>query len=239
MATYDLGSMTGNKLYQYANSTGQIYYVDTVANTTSYSIPPGFEDGPNDTWSRDSSKPWPQWNNDRTGRATLMDPNPTAPQTYLDIPHVDVGLQLLARVPESEERLYQRPIGCILRFMFPESEGFDVVRDDDGSASAADFSITKACGQPGGTLYQYNFMLIESKRLGKPWCDIEDRLLNHLRGNDSKNCYGMIQIGLVVQFYKYEDDVCSKVGGRMHLITDANDIMRWGRHLKENPMSFV
>ncbi|KAI2604591.1 hypothetical protein GGR54DRAFT_644402 [Hypoxylon sp. NC1633] len=105
--------------------------------------------------------------------------------------------------------------------MFPEREGFDVVQETEGDNSRADFSTFK--------------------KLGQPWGATEDQLQDHLagNGNDSKNCYGMIQIGLLVQFYKYESGACSMVGGRMHLITDADNIMRWGRYLKENPLPFV
>jgi hypothetical protein len=49
----------------------------------------------------------------------------------------------------------------------------------------------------------------------------------------------MIQIGLLVQFYKYEAGICSKVGGQIHLIRDVNDIMLWGRRLKEDPLPLV
>ena len=46
MASYNLGLLTGGRIHQYSNPVGQIYYVDSVANTTSYSIPNGFEDAP-------------------------------------------------------------------------------------------------------------------------------------------------------------------------------------------------
>ncbi|KAF2806150.1 uncharacterized protein BDZ99DRAFT_523619 [Mytilinidion resinicola] len=43
---YNLGPMVGGRIHQYANSAGQVYYVDSVANTTSYAIPNGFGDAP-------------------------------------------------------------------------------------------------------------------------------------------------------------------------------------------------
>jgi len=49
----------------------------------------------------------------------------------------------------------------------------------------------------------------------------------------------MVQIGLEVQYYKYQLGVFSKVGGKMHLITHANDVVAWGRYIKDNPMPFV
>lgn len=84
-------------------------------------------------------------------------------------------------------------------------------------------------------------MLMESKKVGLAWGSIEDHLHDYLEGNgnDSKNCYGMIQIGLDVQFYKCENHNFSRVWGRMHLINDANNVVTWGRHIKNNPLPFV
>ncbi|KAK5627749.1 hypothetical protein RRF57_003464 [Xylaria bambusicola] len=163
------------------------------------------------------------------------------PNSYLDNDNVKAGLELLTRVPDSKEHLYRRPMGSILRFMFPEREGFDVVQETEGDNSRPDFSTLKVSLRPGGTLYQYDFMLTESKKMGQPWGATEDQLQDHLagNGNESKNCYGMIQIGLRVQFYKYEGGICSKVGGQMHLIRDVHGIMLWGQYLKENPLPFV
>jgi hypothetical protein len=81
-------------------------------------------------------------------------------------------------------------------------------------------------------------MLTESKKLQDPWGSTEDQLLLHLagNGNDNKNCYGMVQIGLEVQYYKYELGVFSKVGGRMNLVTHANDVVAWSGYIKDNLM---
>jgi hypothetical protein len=45
MANTYLGPLLGSRIDQYANSAGQVYYHDTVAGTTSYAIPNGFQDG--------------------------------------------------------------------------------------------------------------------------------------------------------------------------------------------------
>ena len=45
MATrYNLGFLVGGRICQYADSTGSVYYHDTVAGTTSYTVPQGFAD---------------------------------------------------------------------------------------------------------------------------------------------------------------------------------------------------
>jgi len=84
-------------------------------------------------------------------------------------------------------------------------------------------------------------MITESKKDGERWGSREDHLLLHLsgNGNGNKNCYGMVQIGLEVQYYKYELGDFSKIGGRMHLVTHADDVVAWSRYIKDNPMPVV
>ena len=132
-------------------------------------------------------------------------------------------------------------MGGILRFIFPASEGYDIVQEVELVNTRVDFCTFKISRRPGGIFWQYEFMHVECKKPGEAWGATEDHLHNHLagNGNDSKNCYGMIQIGFDVQYYKYEDWVFSKVGGKMHIITDAHNVMNWGRQLKANPMSFA
>lgn len=132
-------------------------------------------------------------------------------------------------------------MGDILRFIFPSSEGYSVVQETESDSTRPDFCTFKISRRPGGTFYQYEFMLTESKKKGVAWGATEDHLHEHLAGNrnDTKNCYGMVQVGLQVQFYKYENRHFSTVGPEMHLIDHANDVINWGRHLKANPMPFV
>lgn len=129
----------------------------------------------------------------------------------------------------------------ILRFIFPEDEGYNIVAESQQEVSRADFCAFKILRRPGGTIWEYDFMLIESKARGRAWGDTEDHLLDHLAGNhnESKNCYGMIQIGLEVQFYKFERFVFSRVGRKMHLIADVHDVIREGQRLKDNPLQIL
>lgn len=87
-------------------------------------------------------------------------------------------------------------MGGILRFLFPESEGYDVLQEDS--------TTFKVCCRPGGTFYQYKFLLVESQKKDTTWGATEDQLHDHLSGNqnNSKDFYVMIQIGLEDQFYK-------------------------------------
>lgn len=173
--------------------------------------------------------------------ATAMSPNSHSSQTYLDDVFVQLALEVLTREPDSPEHIYRRVLSGVIYFLFPKGESYDIVQDSDSEYTLADFSILQFLRRPGGSFYQYDFMLIESKKLGESWEITEDQLQNHLAGvkNESKNCYGMIQIGLEVQYYKYEKTVFTKVGEKMHLTTHVHDVIRWGRYIKNHPLPYV
>jgi hypothetical protein len=65
--------------------------------------------------------------NNRTGRFTLLDPNPPPPQNYLDLRTVQTHLQLVERTPESAEYLYRRVMVAVLRHFFKEEDDFEVI----------------------------------------------------------------------------------------------------------------
>lgn len=180
-------------------------------------------------------------NNKRTGRASLLNPKPPPPQTYLDDDNVKAAIDLLEKVPESDEHVYRRPTGAVLRFLFPAADGFDVVQETEQDNTRSDFTVFKVLRRPGGTLYQYDYLLAESKPIGESWRTTEIQHREQLAGtgNDSKKCYGMIQIGLDLQFYKFEGSELEKVGGRMHLSRNAKDIVAWGTYLRQNPLPVV
>jgi hypothetical protein len=179
--------------------------------------------------------------NCRTGLATLIDPNPPPPQTYLDNNNVRAAFDLLLKVPESDEHVYRRPTGGVLRFIFTEAEGFDVVQEAEGDVTRSDFCVFKVLRKPGGTFYQYDYLLAECKPSKESWRTTEIQLREQLAGtgNDSKKCYGMIQIGLDVQFYKFEGHELEKVGGKLHLINHHKDVVALGAYLKAHPLPVV
>jgi hypothetical protein len=179
--------------------------------------------------------------NSRTGRLALINPRPPPPRSYLDIDNVKAAIDLLEGVPESDEHVYRRPTGGMLRFMFPESEGYEVVPEARGDVTLSDFCTYKVLRKPGGTLYQYDFLHTEVKPTGESWRTTEVQHREQLAGtgNESKQCYGSIQIGLEFQFYKLEGKELEKIGGRMHMKRDHENIIAWSRHLKANPLPVV
>ncbi|KAH7357462.1 hypothetical protein BKA66DRAFT_574458 [Pyrenochaeta sp. MPI-SDFR-AT-0127] len=238
--SYDLCFSKDGMIHQYANLAGQSYYLDIRSNVTSYSIPAGYEDAPQDSWILDKSKPWPLVNS-RTGLATLIDPNPPPPQTYLDNNNVKAAFELVSKVPESNEHVWRRPTGAVLRFIFTEAEGFDVVQEAEGDVTRSDYCVFKVLRKPGGTFYQYDYLLAKCKPVNESWHTTEVQLREQLAGtgNDSKKCYGMIQIGFDVQFYKFEGRELEKVGGKMDLVHQAQDVVALGTYLKANPLPVI
>ncbi|KAH6665407.1 hypothetical protein B0J14DRAFT_606071 [Halenospora varia] len=240
-STYDLGPLVGNSWYQYSNAAGQIYYYHHTTRETTYSIPAGWEDAAGDLWVRDVTKTWPQWNNQRTRRARLDDPNPPPPQTYLEDPRVQARLSVVQRHPDSAEYLYRRVMSEILQWLFTRQEGFTVVQEDSAGDLRPDFSVLKLLCRPGGSNYEYEFLLAESKKLGEPWGSTEDHLETACENNDNdtKNVYAMIQIGLVVQFYKFESRRFQKLGGTMDLVNQVQAVIQCANYMKSNPMPVI
>jgi hypothetical protein len=179
--------------------------------------------------------------NNRTGRRVLFDPKPPPPRSYLDNNNVKAAIQLIKRVPESDEHIYRRPTGGILRFMFPESEGYEVVPEAKGNNTLSDFCTYNVHRRPAGSLYQYEFLHTEVKPVGESWrtTEVQHREQCAGTGNESKKCYGSIQIGLEFQFYKFEGEELEKMGGKMHMERDHEQIIAWGEHLKANPLPVV
>ncbi|KAH8665131.1 hypothetical protein BGZ60DRAFT_410814 [Tricladium varicosporioides] len=238
--SYDLGLLNGNTWHQWADSSGLVYYQNVVTQLTTYKLPAGWEDIAGDIWALDPTKAWPQWNNQRTGRARLTNPNPPPPTTYLADPHVAARISVLQRTPHSPEPLYRRMMCGILQWIFTSDEGFSVMQEDMATLHL-DFTVLRLLARPGGSTYEYDFLLGETKIPRESW----SINTNHLHtvcasnDNDTKNVYGMLQVGFEVQFFKHENYQFEAIGGRMHLVNDVHNVISWARYMKENPMPFV
>lgn len=69
----------------------------------------------------------------------------------------------------------------------------------------------------------------------------EDRLhtVCTSNNNDSNNVYGMFQIDFKIQFYKHDDHQFEAISGRMHLVSDVQNVIAWAQRVKASPMSFI
>ncbi|KFY03236.1 hypothetical protein O988_01613 [Pseudogymnoascus sp. VKM F-3808] len=104
-----------------------------------------------------------------------------------------------------------------------------------------DFTVLMLLTSPGGSSREYDFIVGETKVPRESWHASAD----HLRAvcmnnnNDSKNVYGMLQIGFEVQFYKHDNHQFEAISGRMHLVNDAHEVIALAQLMKATPMPFV
>lgn len=107
------------------------------------------------------------------------------------------------RDPGASESVYRRVTTRILRWLFPDLEGYDVVQEDAKQTSVPDYIVFKIRSRPGVTDYMYDFMVVETKKEGMLWSSAIDQMSLHCENthNDSNELYGMVQIGLHVQFF--------------------------------------
>lgn len=135
----------------------------------------------------------------------------------------------------------RRLMDGILQWIFTSNEGFSVFLETMTLDMHPDVSVFRVLVRPGGSLYEYDFLLGETKVPGTSW----ETFAAHLHkvcascDNDTRNVYGMLQIGFEVQFYKHENYQFEAIGDRMHLVTDVDKFIAWTRHLKTHPMPFV
>lgn len=125
--------------------------------------------------------------------------------------------------------------------MFTSDEGFTVLQEEMASNLRPDITVFRLLALPGGSAYEYDFLIGETKVPGNSWGTFEDHLQTVCadNNNDTKNVYGMLQIGFEVQFYKHENFKFELVGGRMHLVDDVQNVIAWAQHMKSHPMRFV
>jgi len=131
-------------------------------------------------------------------------------------------------------------MNAILRWLFPQQEGFDVVQEGHRD-SRPDIVVLKICCRPGGSDYSYDFCVVESKTLGQPWDSTEDQCASKCASidNETRNIYAIVHIGMHLAFYQYDDGTLSQISGRLHLRNDVHQVMDWALYMKENPLPIV
>ena len=180
--------------------------------------------------------------NERTGRITLIDPDPPPPRNYLDLNNVKAHMKTIEETPESPEFIYRRAMAAIIKSVFKDSEGFEVVQEETrgppGATSLPDFVVLKIIARRSGSLYVYDYCLVESKKLGEPWGATEGHLSIHCQDvdNELKKVYGIVHVGMHIQVYQADQGALTELSGRMHLRNDVSDITAWLQYIKNNPL---
>lgn len=179
--------------------------------------------------------------NARTGRIIFQDPNPPPAQTYLDKRNVAAHLQTVERNRASNEATYRRATTAILRWLFREEEGYDVVQEDDRGSSIPDHVVFKIECRAGGSFYAYDFMMVECKKAGDSWTSASEQCIRHCENshNESGQVYGMVQIGMDIQFCQWGNTTLTPLSRVLHLREDVDEIIQWAEYLKAHPLPVV
>lgn len=179
--------------------------------------------------------------NSRTGRIVFQNPNPLPAQTYLDKTSVIAHLQTIERTPASSEAIYRRATTSILRWLFKEEDGYDVVQEDNRESSVPDHVVFKIERRAGSSFYAYDFLMVECKRADYSWDVALEHCTRHCENtdNESKKVYAMIQIGLTLQFYKWVDSTLTTLTNKLHVRLDVDEIIAAAEYLRTHPLPVV
>jgi hypothetical protein len=142
--------------------------------------------------------------------------------------------------------MYRRTMMEVLRHFFLDSAGFHVYQEESRgelyqAESKADMAVLKVLSRPGGSFYTYDFLMVESKRADQSWPATEIQLSRHCGGTDnpSGQVYGIVHVGLYMQFFKADRGVLTPLSARLHIRNNVNDITAWFGHVIRTPLPMV
>lgn len=153
-------------------------------------------------------------------------------------------MKTVEETPKSPEYLYRRVMTAIIKSVFKESEGFDVTQEEtrgvSGASSIPDIIVLKIIARVGGSMYPFDYCMIESKALGESWGGTEGQLSLHCQGTDnpSEQVYGIVHVGMHIQVYTADQGALTAVSDRMHLRNNVTDVTNWLQNIKHNPLRF-
>lgn len=150
-------------------------------------------------------------------------------------------LQTVERNLDTGESIYRRATTSILRWLFPEDEGFDVVQGEHRGAGIIDDVVFKIECRQGDSFDTYDFLIVECKTNRVPWQDATDNCIRHCEttGIESKKVYAMVQVGMNVQFHSWGSCTLTPLSGILHLRNDVQEIMDWADYMKRNPLPAI
>lgn len=135
---------------------------------------------------------------------------------------------------------------AVLKYFFLEDEGFDVLQEESRGETApgesrADMAVLKITARPGGSMYAYDYCLVESKTARESWAETEDHLGRHCEGTDNQSgqVYGIVHIGLYVQFFTANKGTLAALSGRLHVRNDVNAVTTMFESMKRHPLPFL
>lgn len=85
-------------------------------------------------------------------------------------------------------------------------------------------------------------MMVECTKAGVSWDEASDRYVCHCSNtyNRSRQVYAMVQVGMDVRFYKWEEgSTLTPLSGTLNLRDDVQGVMERAGYLKAHPFRFV
>lgn len=127
----------------------------------------------------------------------------------------------------------------ILRFCFPDRDGWAIYQEEsrgelDQGESRSDTAVLKLVARSGGSLYSYDYCLVESKKKGESWPAAVEQLERHCAGTEveSKQVYGIVQVGEEMEFYKVKDGELIRMTNRLHFVGQVEEVMNMCKYLR-------
>jgi hypothetical protein len=126
----------------------------------------------------------------------------------------------------------------ILQLSFPRAEGFDVGAKTEGQTSRPDVIVFKVWRTTRGSMYSFDYLIVECKSSDYDFDDAEPQLREAMEQPDNVeyNVYGLLQCGLRLQFYKYENHQFQRLGQPMHIVNDVHRVQQQFQYIKDHPL---
>lgn len=135
---------------------------------------------------------------------------------------------------------------AVLAHFFTETEHFYVSLDRMQGVpvldeSRADIMVFQFLGPPGGSMYEYEYCLVESKRADRSWPETLEHLRRHCRSTDSQSgqIYGIIHVGLHVQSFSSDIGVLTALTECLHLRDDVDQVTAAMQEMKRDPVPIL
>ena len=84
-------------------------------------------------------------------------------------------------------------------------------------------------------------MMVECKKAGESWLSASEQCTRHCENshNESGQVYGMVQVGMDIQFCQWKNSTLTPLSGSLHLREHVQQIMEWAEYLKAHPLPIV
>lgn len=174
--------------------------------------------------------------------STSVDLTPPAPpKTYLDYILYKLFLAELEKTSDTHYSKYKRLMLPFLDCMFPKEQQYSTHYERLYEEKQSEWCVLIFLTPPGCQPRAWHFLLTQCKGLDVTWEAAEEEFRGCLANSmaESKNLYGMLQVGPHVRFFKYEDGEVTDLGPKMHVVDDVKDVVALGQYMRDHPLSVL